>query len=423
MKKFLFPLILLFGSFLWAQNGGPNIQNSTEPNIGHQPLSLLSDFTIDQDDFVNQCIAMVEENNIANTIITLENYGTRFHSKPSGVQASHDIKDWWQDLADTYERNDITVEAFNHSFSNQISVILTIPGNESPDEIVIIGGHLDSGDFWLQDNAPGADDNASGIATLTETLRVLLANDFQPKKTVQIMAYAAEEIGLNGSADIAQTYKNQSKNVLGVLQFDLTNYKGSDFDIALNNDAQYTSSELNLFLIDLLEHYNASGEHPISYDFSKCNYACSDHASWAQKGYKAAFPMESAFEDANPNIHTPNDTFAAMNNDASHSVKFVKLALEFVIETAKTIQLNTTEVNAPQLQVTVNQNKLLYKIDHFDSPLKSIVLIDTNGKRVLLTEQPDNQGEISMAGFPAGAYIAVFKAENGKSFSKKFLLR
>lgn len=423
MKKFLFPLILLFGSLLWAQNGGPNIQNSTEPNIVHQPLSLLSDFTIDQDDFVNQCIAMVEENNIANTIITLENYGTRFHSKPSGVQASHDIKDWWQDLADTYERNDITVEAFNHSFSNQISVILTIPGNESPDEIVIIGGHLDSGDFWLQDNAPGADDNASGIATLTETLRVLLANDFQPKKTVQIMAYAAEEIGLNGSADIAQTYKNQSKNVLGVLQFDLTNYKGSDFDIALNNDAQYTSSELNLFLIDLLEHYNASGEHSISYDFSKCNYACSDHASWAQKGYKAAFPMESAFEDANPNIHTPNDTFAAMNNDASHSVKFVKLALEFVIETAKTIQLNTTEVNAPQLQVTVNQNKLLYKIDHFDSPLKSIVLIDTNGKRVLLTEQPDNQGEISMTGFPAGAYIAVFKAENGKSFSKKFLLR
>ena len=73
----------------------------------------------------------------------------------------------------------------------------------------------------------------------------------KPKRTVQIMAYAAEEIGLYGSADIANNYSSIGKNVLAAVQFDMTNYNGSSFDIALNTDEAYTSNELNLFLIEL----------------------------------------------------------------------------------------------------------------------------------------------------------------------------
>ena len=251
MKNIFITLFLSVGIFLTAQTKGPSVSfseyNYSSENKPEQ--SQILNFTIDQDDFVNSLLGQVNEQNIGNTIVTLENYGTRYHTKSSGVQASHDILSWWQALVDDAGRTDITVEAFNHNFTNQISVILTIPGSENPDEIVIVGGHLDCGDYWIQNNAPGADDNASGIATLTEALRVLLANDFHPKKTVQFMAYAAEEVGLFGSADIAQTYKNQSKNVLGVLQFDMTNYKGSSFDVGINSDQQHVSAELNLFLI------------------------------------------------------------------------------------------------------------------------------------------------------------------------------
>lgn len=424
MKKIFSPLIFSLGILLSAQTSGPfTTANEHTETVDSRNAAMVLDFTIDQDAFVNQCISQVNVDNIANTIVTLENYGTRFHTKPSGVQASHDIKNWWQALVDDAGRTDISVEEFNHGFTNQVSVIVTIPGSVSPDEIVVIGGHLDCGDYWIQDFAPGADDNASGIATLTETLRILLANNFHPKKTVQIMGYAAEEIGLYGSADIAETYKNQSKNVLAVLQLDMTNYKGSSFDTAINNDGPYTSSELNLFLIDLLEHYNSSGDHIITYGFSKCNYACSDHASWTQNGFNASFTMESAFEDSNPNIHTTNDTFAAMGNDASHSAKFVKIALEFVIEIAKSSNLSTADLNAPKLQIAIDQRDLVYRFDNFNGQLDSVVIFGSDGQKIKSVEKPDNNGKISMKSVPAGAYVAIFKDSNGKNFSKKFLLK
>jgi leucyl aminopeptidase len=315
------------------------------------------------------------------------------------------------------------VEAFEHGFTDQISVILTIPGSESPDEIVIIGGHLDSGDYWIQNFAPGADDNASGIAVLTETLRILLENGFYPKKTVQIMGYAAEEVGLYGSSDIASTYNSDNKNVLAVMQLDMTNYNGSDFDIALISDAAYTSSELNLFLIELLEHYNSVGEHSISYDYSYCGYACSDHVSWTENGYLASFPFESAFGEDNPNIHTTNDTYAAMGSTAEHSVKFVKLALEFVIEIAKTHTMGIQEVSPGSLAIAVQNKNLIYDLSELNSQLKSVVIYDVNARQLLQKTNLDKRGSISLQGFTNGVYIAVFKDINGKSYTKKFLIQ
>ena len=54
------------------------------------------------------------------------------------------------------------------------------------------------------------------------------------------MAYAAEEVGLRGSQDIANTYRSQGKNVVSVLQLDMTNHKGSAQDIVFITD--YTDS-------------------------------------------------------------------------------------------------------------------------------------------------------------------------------------
>ena len=70
-------------------------------------------------------------------------------------------------------------------------------------------------------NAPGADDDGSGIATLTEILRIAMANGWKPKRTIKFMGYAAEEVGLRGSAAIAADFKAQGVNVVGVMQFDM----------------------------------------------------------------------------------------------------------------------------------------------------------------------------------------------------------
>ena len=108
-------------------------------------------------------------------------------------------------------------------------MILTIQGTDLPNEIVVLGAHLDSingsAGGSTEQTAPGADDDASGIASLTEVIRVALASGWKPKRTVKFMGYAAEEVGLRGSNAIAQSFKTADSNVVGVLQLDMTNYK------------------------------------------------------------------------------------------------------------------------------------------------------------------------------------------------------
>ncbi|WP_103071029.1 M20/M25/M40 family metallo-hydrolase [Aquimarina sediminis] len=297
-------------------------QNSLSKNVAV--------FQITQDQLVYQSLGLVNNSNIETQIRELENYGTRYHTKSSAARASRDLKTKWQNIAGN--RSDVSVRLVNHSNTSMPSVIMTITGSEKPDEYVVIGGHLDSTSREGQNNAPGADDNASGIATITEAARVLFSMNFKPKRTVEFMAFAAEEVGLVGSKEIARDYKRRNVNIVSYMQLDMTNYKGSTRDIFITTDT-YNSTSLNNFLKKLMDHYNASGAHKITYSNSACNYGCSDHHSFAQQGYETAFPIEARFSESNPHIHTSRDTSSRFPTaNATHAAKFAKLALEYLIE-------------------------------------------------------------------------------------------
>ncbi|MDP5210192.1 M28 family peptidase [Microbulbifer sp. 2205BS26-8] len=231
----------------------------------------------------------------------------------------------------TSARSDISVQLYSHSWA-QPSVILTIHGQVDPEGIVVLGAHLDSTvGFGTGEGtrAPGADDDASGIAALTEVIHVKATTGYKPDKTLAFMGYAAEEVGLRGSGDIASDYQSQNKDVVGVLQLDMTNYFGSYSDIYIVDD--YTNSAQNTFLRDLAQTYQSE----LSVGSTSCGYACSDHASWHNRGYVASFPFEAGFGGYNPYIHTLNDTLANSGGNANHAVKFGKLAAAYVAELAK----------------------------------------------------------------------------------------
>ena len=179
-------------------------------------------------------------------------------------------------------RADITVEQPAHTGFPQKSVILTIRGSDPAAGTVVLGGHLDStvGRTTENTRSPGADDDASGIASLTEALRVLLANNYKPKRTIKFVGYAAEEAGLLGSKAIAKQFRAQNANVVGVLQLDMTNYKGDPKDIYLITD--YTNASQNTYLTNLAKTYLPE----LAIGTSQCGYACSDHASWNAQGIR-----------------------------------------------------------------------------------------------------------------------------------------
>ena len=173
---------------------------------------------------VNQVLELIEIQNIEDQIMELQDYGTRYHGLPGGTEAANDLKAKWEAMAALYGRSDVSVRLYNHANTQMPSVIMTIDGSEFPDEFVIVGGHLDSTSNQGNNDAPGADDDASGIATITEAARALFEAGFVPKRTIEIMAYAAEEVGLVGSAEIAQEYSISNVDVIAYVQFDMTNF-------------------------------------------------------------------------------------------------------------------------------------------------------------------------------------------------------
>ena len=305
----------------------PSLQSAMLASAMPVTLDSFTIPTLSQQALVLPWLSQVSSAEITQTIRSLMSFNNRFYTTTSGAQASDWIANEWRTLTSGLANSNVT--QFSHRGYNQKSVILTIEGTEYPDEWVVMGGHLDStiGPRTNENSiAPGADDDASGIASVTEIIRVLSENNFAPKRSMAFMAYAAEEVGLRGSQDIANTYRSQGKNVVSVLQLDMTNHKGSAQDIVFITD--YTDSSLTQLLTNLLDEYLPS----LSYGYDRCGYACSDHASWHNAGYSAAMPFESKFSDSNRHIHTYRDTLENSDPTGAHATKFTKLGLAYAVE-------------------------------------------------------------------------------------------
>ena len=297
-----------------------------------RPERAALPFVIDQPVWVDLLASDVSELQLLGTMTSLS---TLFPNRYHAHHAIHHSADWIRDLWLSYAtgRPDVTVELYSHGgLTPQPSVILTIPGSTLPAEYVILGGHQDSTRFGCSIDinpncdAPGADDDGSGIATLSEVIRVALLHDFRPQRTVQFIGYAAEEVGLFGSEDIAGDYLAAGTNVVAVLNQDMTAYQGSVQDVAMITD--YTDAELTAFVVDLLETYQTG----LVWTTDFCGYACSDHAPWDERGFRSAFAFEAQF-GTNPFIHTSGDTVASLGNSAAHAAKFARLAAAFLVET------------------------------------------------------------------------------------------
>lgn len=380
----------------------------------------LLDYSITEDILVNECLDLVNGQNIEDNILELQSYGTRYHTKPEAAQAVMDLQAKWDAWILDSGRTDIHTRIYYHVNTPMPSVILTIDGANTPEEFVIIGGHIDSTSFGDKNDAPGADDNASGISSLNEMVRVLLAKNFVPNRTIEVMAFAAEEIGLVGSAEIAEEYSDNGVEVAAYVQFDMTGYKGSSRDIYITTD-YYNSTSLNNYLFALMDHYNATGDHSFRYSTTECGYGCSDHASWAANGYDAAFPFETAMSQSNPNIHSPDD-FYSFFNTPDHAVKFTKLGLQFLIEAAKPQTLSVNDFSEKAITIYVNDKNLNYRLNNNVSKVNEVAIYNVAGQRIISENVNNENGSLQLQQFAQGFYIAHFSLENGHTFTKKFIL-
>jgi leucyl aminopeptidase len=282
-----------------------------------------------QQTLVKKLIESIQSNRMYNIIKTLSNYNNRYAESDTGKQASEYLYDYVSKLV---KNTRCTVEYFKHKSSKQQSIIIKLPGTQLPDEIVIYCAHFDTINTKspLTGKAPGADDNASGISNVLEVFAVLVSNNVQLKRTVEFHLYAAEELGLKGSTEIAEKYKKDNKNVIAVFNNDMTGYSEDGKNAyVLNGKSDIVDAEL----VDLCKQLAPVYTNLIIKD-GGCGYSCTDNFSWARFGYPACALSEGSPQNGklNPYIHSDKDTIDHIN--LPYCVEHSKFGLAFVIETS-----------------------------------------------------------------------------------------
>lgn len=92
----------------------------------------------------------------------------------------------------------------SHGYTTSYNVIAEVTGSTKPDEIVLIGAHLDS---W--DEGTGALDDGAGVGIVTAAGKLIQDLPQKPARTIRVVLYAAEELGLLGGKTYAKAHKDE----------------------------------------------------------------------------------------------------------------------------------------------------------------------------------------------------------------------
>lgn len=111
------------------------------------------------------------------------------------------------------------------------NVIGEIRGSEKPNEIIAVGGHLDSWDL-----AEGAHDDGTGVMQSVEVLRILKVLNYKPKHTLRAVMFMNEENGLRGGLKYAELAKANQEIHLAAIESDAGGFTPRGFDLEASPD-------------------------------------------------------------------------------------------------------------------------------------------------------------------------------------------
>lgn len=308
--------------FFLAQMLSEINNNSLTSNKYHKQTSFTETKQAKLDDLYTQ----VDADRISKSLDELTDHYNRAAYNDNGYKAAKYINDWMEALAKQANKSEeeFSVEYIaTGGYYKQPSVVAVL-GKDKPGEALVISAHMDTNGGGRR---PGADDDGSGSMVVLEAARLIVNSGYEFNRPIYFMWYAAEEMGLVGSRVVAKEVKSRELNIDSVLHFDTVGRRANANDSTLfllrdNVDQSFTDYIANLLTEQV----------KVPVDYTRCGYACSDHASWFQSGVSSAAGFESTFDDINPYIHTSNDTKEHVTIE--NLVNFTKLALAYAIDKA-----------------------------------------------------------------------------------------
>ncbi|HKO42981.1 MAG TPA: M20/M25/M40 family metallo-hydrolase [Pyrinomonadaceae bacterium] len=249
-----------------------------------------------------------------------------------------------KDLKNTSTQLTVRTHRFTHEGKQYDNIEAIWPGSGLPG-IVLVTAHMDStaarqaGYRASIDPAPGADDDASGVAAVLATARAFLKMPAAPRREVRFVLFNAEEHGLIGSRAYAREQAQIQAKIVAVFQLDMVGFDlnpGRTFELHAgftpSANVQQRSMKLAKLVASIVPEVSPTLPAPQLYPSNNLGDPAesrSDHYSFQREGYAACLASEDFFAgpgpgapDPNPNYHLPADNAvnAAFAADISRAV-------------------------------------------------------------------------------------------------------
>lgn len=124
----------------------------------------------------------------------------------------------------------LKMEAREEESAMSANVVAELRGRTNPEEIVVIGGHIDS---W--DVGQGAHDDGAGCVTAMEALNVLRKLNLVPRRTIRVVLWTNEENGLAGGRQYAKDHADELKNHVAAIEADTGGFQPQGFGVSVEN--------------------------------------------------------------------------------------------------------------------------------------------------------------------------------------------
>ena len=252
---------------------------------------------------------------------TAGNLSTRYAFRSETLEAAAYIRDRMAEYLGTggVETEEFSIPELPHPGVAMHNVVGTLPGTDPEAGYYVVCAHYDAiasrtpGSWdWRSDPAPGADDNASGVALLLESARVLAGRSFP--WSVRFIAFSGEEIGLWGSRAHARQAAAREDRLIGVLNFDMIGYNH------LRQRLELVTNPASRWMVQWLAEANERYGIGLKLDVLEDSAArLSDHAPFWARGYDAILAIENY-------LPTDPDTPGVRNGDYRINTQYHTLA-------------------------------------------------------------------------------------------------
>ncbi len=396
MKKVVIIVLMIMGC-LGMQAQAPHLFEHTYPIVKTQ------------DPEIRALMDSVSVDSIKANIEHLCSYHTRRYDS----RYIWEVQDWlvsrYNDFGiDTVMLHDFPVPYFEQGTADNILAVQW--GTKTPEEYVICGAHYDS---WNADGydpdtirSPGADDNATGVAGILETARILSHYTFD--RTIIYANWCAEEIGLVGSAAYAADCAAQRMDIVAYFNLDMTGYLEQGSDIHVN--LMYTTQDS--LLGNYVKRFSRTyfPEMRIWQDWLA--WGDSDYSSFNRNGYAAIHPFEDTHASS-PFIHTRQDVLGVSVNNLEQCKRFTELNLGTVATLAGLNHDGVEEKALPHVTAYPNPARESVTI-LADDELQSVTVTNLVGQTVVHNEvQGGNQFVLGTNSYPSGIYLLKISTKKG----------